>query len=117
MSLAGQGMESRLSPQLFAEGCDFGAPKGSLACWYWWPCLCLGLDFSAAVSASLLTCPALSSAAVAVVNEDVHLRQYLMCGQTAQVKMKNVVPHDIGDPGEGCIGPVGEQRRCQAVGN
>uniref|UniRef100_A0A8C3E6Y6 Non-lysosomal glucosylceramidase n=3 Tax=Corvus moneduloides TaxID=1196302 RepID=A0A8C3E6Y6_CORMO len=36
--------------------------------------------------------------AVTVVNEDVQSRQYLMCGQTAQVKMKNVVPHDIGDP-------------------
>ncbi|KAM4878822.1 non-lysosomal glucosylceramidase [Sylvia borin] len=36
--------------------------------------------------------------AVTVVNEDVQPRQYLMCGQTAQVKMKNVVPHDIGDP-------------------
>ncbi|NXE71625.1 GBA2 glucosylceramidase, partial [Calcarius ornatus] len=41
-----------------------------------------------------------SSAAVTVVNEDVQPRQYLMCGQTAQVKMKNVVPHDIGDPGD-----------------
>lgn len=58
-----------------------------------------------------------SSAAVTVVNEDVQRRQYLMCGQTAQVKMKNVVPHDIGDPGEGSVGPVGEQRGCQAVGN
>ncbi|NXE43698.1 GBA2 glucosylceramidase, partial [Ptilorrhoa leucosticta] len=38
--------------------------------------------------------------AVTVVNEDVQPRQYLMCGQTAQVKMKNVVPHDIGDPGD-----------------
>ncbi|KAL2294151.1 hypothetical protein Nmel_007874 [Mimus melanotis] len=36
--------------------------------------------------------------AAAVVNEDVQPRQYLMCGQTSQVKMKNVVPHDIGDP-------------------
>lgn len=35
------------------------------------------------------------------MNEDVQLRQYLMCGETAQVKLKNVVPHDIGDPGEG----------------
>ncbi|KFV47077.1 Non-lysosomal glucosylceramidase, partial [Tyto alba] len=39
--------------------------------------------------------------AVTVVNEDVQPRQYLMCGQTAQVKLKNVVPHDIGDPGRG----------------
>ncbi|NXD73580.1 GBA2 glucosylceramidase, partial [Eolophus roseicapillus] len=38
--------------------------------------------------------------AVTVVNEDVQLRQYLMCGQRAQVKLKNVVPHDIGDPGD-----------------
>ncbi|XP_010218121.1 PREDICTED: non-lysosomal glucosylceramidase [Tinamus guttatus] len=36
--------------------------------------------------------------AVTVVNEDVQLRQYLMGGQTAQVKLKNVVPHDIGEP-------------------
>lgn len=34
------------------------------------------------------------------MNEDVQPRQYLMCGQTAQVKLKNVVPRDIGDPGE-----------------
>ncbi|XP_010007086.1 PREDICTED: non-lysosomal glucosylceramidase [Chaetura pelagica] len=38
--------------------------------------------------------------AVTVVNEDVQPRQYLMWGQTAQVKLKNVVPHDIGDPGD-----------------
>ncbi|KAM9509587.1 non-lysosomal glucosylceramidase isoform 1-T1 [Guaruba guarouba] len=38
--------------------------------------------------------------AITVMNEDVQLRQYLMCGQTAQVKLKNVVPHDIGDPGD-----------------
>ncbi|XP_049651737.1 non-lysosomal glucosylceramidase-like [Accipiter gentilis] len=38
--------------------------------------------------------------AVTVVNEDVQPRQYLMCGQTAQVKLKNVVPRDIGDPGD-----------------
>ncbi|XP_009463414.1 PREDICTED: non-lysosomal glucosylceramidase [Nipponia nippon] len=38
--------------------------------------------------------------AVTVVNEDVQPRQYLMCGQTAQVKLKNVVPHDIGDPAD-----------------
>lgn len=37
-----------------------------------------------------------------MINEDVEPRQYLMSGQTAQVKLKNVVPHDIGDPGEGC---------------
>uniref|UniRef100_A0A8B9BY25 Glucosylceramidase beta 2 n=1 Tax=Anser brachyrhynchus TaxID=132585 RepID=A0A8B9BY25_9AVES len=36
--------------------------------------------------------------AVTVINEDVEPRQYLMSGQTAQVKLKNVVPHDIGDP-------------------
>ncbi|XP_067171616.1 non-lysosomal glucosylceramidase isoform X3 [Apteryx mantelli] len=36
--------------------------------------------------------------AVTVVNEDVQPRQYLMRGQTAQVKLKNVVPHDIGEP-------------------
>lgn len=43
---------------------------------------------------------AVSSPAVTVVNEDVQPRQYLMGGQTAPVKTKNVVPHDIGDPGE-----------------
>ncbi|XP_025973175.2 non-lysosomal glucosylceramidase-like [Dromaius novaehollandiae] len=36
--------------------------------------------------------------AASVVNEDVQPRQYLMSGRTAQVKLKNVVPHDIGDP-------------------
>ncbi|NXX79848.1 GBA2 glucosylceramidase, partial [Urocolius indicus] len=36
--------------------------------------------------------------AVTVVNEDVQPRQYLVCGKTSQVKVKNVVPHDIGDP-------------------
>lgn len=51
----------------------------------------------------LLQCPySVSSPAVTVVNEDAQPRQYLMCGQTAQVKLKNVVPHDIGDPGERC---------------
>lgn len=39
-----------------------------------------------------------------VINEDVEPQQYLMSGQTAQVKLKNVVSHDIGDPGEGCSG-------------
>lgn len=57
------------------------------------------------------------SAAVAVVNEDVQPRQYLICGQTSQVKVKNVVPHDIGDPGEGSVGPMGEQMGGQTVGN
>lgn len=48
------------------------------------------------------SCPLLCIlSAVTVLNEDVKPRQYLMCGQTAQVKLKNVVPHDIGDPGEG----------------
>ena len=50
-----------------------------------------------------------------MVNEDVQPRQYLMCGQTAQVKLKNVVPHDIGDPGEGLGGPTRGQRRSRAV--
>ncbi|XP_072216090.1 non-lysosomal glucosylceramidase [Excalfactoria chinensis] len=36
--------------------------------------------------------------AVTVLNEDIQPRQYLVCGSTAQVKLKNVVPHDIGDP-------------------
>ncbi|XP_015271182.1 PREDICTED: LOW QUALITY PROTEIN: non-lysosomal glucosylceramidase, partial [Gekko japonicus] len=36
--------------------------------------------------------------ASAVVNEDPRPRVYLMSGQTAQVKLCNVVPHDIGDP-------------------
>ncbi|XP_015703851.1 non-lysosomal glucosylceramidase [Coturnix japonica] len=36
--------------------------------------------------------------AVTVLNEDIEPRQYLVCGNTAQVKLKNVVPHDIGDP-------------------
>uniref|UniRef100_A0A8C3PBV5 Non-lysosomal glucosylceramidase n=1 Tax=Chrysemys picta bellii TaxID=8478 RepID=A0A8C3PBV5_CHRPI len=36
--------------------------------------------------------------AAAVLNEDTQPRLYLMNGQMAQVKLKNVVPHDIGDP-------------------
>ncbi|XP_026576561.1 non-lysosomal glucosylceramidase [Pseudonaja textilis] len=36
--------------------------------------------------------------AAAVLNEDAHPRQYLMSGQTAPVKLRNVVPHDIGEP-------------------
>ncbi|XP_032094675.1 non-lysosomal glucosylceramidase-like [Thamnophis elegans] len=36
--------------------------------------------------------------AAAVLNEDARPRQYLMSGQTAPVKLRNVVPHDIGEP-------------------
>ncbi|XP_061468542.1 non-lysosomal glucosylceramidase [Rhineura floridana] len=36
--------------------------------------------------------------AAAVLTEDTRLRLYLMSGQTAQVKLCNVVPHDIGEP-------------------
>ncbi|XP_062984437.1 non-lysosomal glucosylceramidase [Elgaria multicarinata webbii] len=36
--------------------------------------------------------------AAAVLKEDAHPRLYLMSGQTAQVKLRNVVPHDIGEP-------------------
>ncbi|XP_072849206.2 non-lysosomal glucosylceramidase [Pogona vitticeps] len=36
--------------------------------------------------------------AAAVLSEDTHPRLYLMSGQTAPVKLRNVVPHDIGDP-------------------
>ncbi|XP_052526135.1 non-lysosomal glucosylceramidase [Tympanuchus pallidicinctus] len=36
--------------------------------------------------------------AVTVLNEDMQPRQYLVCGETAPVKTKNVVPHDIGEP-------------------
>ncbi|XP_054842573.1 non-lysosomal glucosylceramidase [Eublepharis macularius] len=38
--------------------------------------------------------------AAAVLNEDLRPRLYLMNGQTAQVKLCNVVPHDIGEPGD-----------------
>ncbi|XP_048787286.1 non-lysosomal glucosylceramidase [Lagopus muta] len=38
--------------------------------------------------------------AVTVLNEDMQPRQYLVCGETAPVKTKNVVPHDIGEPGD-----------------
>lgn len=38
--------------------------------------------------------------AAAVLNEDTQPRLYLMNGQTAQVKLRNVVPHDIGEPGK-----------------
>ncbi|XP_025049265.1 non-lysosomal glucosylceramidase [Alligator sinensis] len=38
--------------------------------------------------------------AAAVLNEDTQPRLYLMNGQTAQVKLKNVVPHDIGEPSD-----------------
>ncbi|XP_062828747.1 non-lysosomal glucosylceramidase [Anolis carolinensis] len=38
--------------------------------------------------------------AVAVLSEDPRPRVYLMNGQTAQVKLRNVVPHDIGEPDE-----------------
>lgn len=44
-----------------------------------------------------LPCPA---PAAAVLNEDARPRQYLMSGQTAPVKLRNVVPHDIGEPGK-----------------
>lgn len=80
------------------------------------PVLMLGPFCSSSCCPSYMPC-CVSFAAVTVVNEDVQPRQYLMGGQTAQVKMKNVVPHDIGDPGEGSVGIVGEQRGCQAVGN
>ncbi|XP_058028501.1 non-lysosomal glucosylceramidase isoform X4 [Ahaetulla prasina] len=36
--------------------------------------------------------------AAAVLNEDARPRQYLMSGQMAPVKLRNVVPHDIGEP-------------------
>uniref|UniRef100_A0A8D2J7Q3 Non-lysosomal glucosylceramidase n=1 Tax=Varanus komodoensis TaxID=61221 RepID=A0A8D2J7Q3_VARKO len=36
--------------------------------------------------------------AAAVLNEDTQSRLYLMSGQMAQVKLRNVVPHDIGEP-------------------
>uniref|UniRef100_A0A8D0E4M1 Non-lysosomal glucosylceramidase n=1 Tax=Salvator merianae TaxID=96440 RepID=A0A8D0E4M1_SALMN len=36
--------------------------------------------------------------AAAVLSEDTRPRLYLMNGQVAQVKLRNVVPHDIGDP-------------------
>ncbi|KAM6469740.1 non-lysosomal glucosylceramidase isoform 2-T2 [Liasis olivaceus] len=36
--------------------------------------------------------------AAAVLNEDARTRQYLMSGQMAPVKLRNVVPHDVGEP-------------------
>ncbi|XP_053150773.1 non-lysosomal glucosylceramidase [Hemicordylus capensis] len=36
--------------------------------------------------------------AAAVLSEDPRPRLYLMSGQTAQVKLRNVVPHDVGEP-------------------
>ncbi|XP_053264076.1 non-lysosomal glucosylceramidase [Podarcis raffonei] len=36
--------------------------------------------------------------AAAILSEDTRPRMYLMSGQTAQVKLRNVVPHDIGEP-------------------
>lgn len=72
----------------------------------------LGACCCSACCLSNVSC-SVSSPAVTVVNEDVQPRQYLMCGQTAQVKLKNVVPHDIGDPGKGsgwaCWGAKGVQ--------
>lgn len=42
----------------------------------------------------------LSFSAGCVVNQDLTERLHLMSGRCSPVKTKNVVPHDIGDPGE-----------------
>ncbi|XP_042308692.1 non-lysosomal glucosylceramidase-like [Sceloporus undulatus] len=44
--------------------------------------------------------------AAAVLHEDLRPRLYLMDGQTAQVKLRNVVPHDIGEPGKPHSSPL-----------
>ncbi|XP_069482882.1 non-lysosomal glucosylceramidase isoform X2 [Ambystoma mexicanum] len=38
--------------------------------------------------------------ALAVLKEDPNYRRHLMNGQVSMVKTKNIVPHDIGDPGD-----------------
>lgn len=38
--------------------------------------------------------------ALAALGEDLTQRRYLMSGVVAPVKKKNVIPHDIGDPGK-----------------
>lgn len=38
--------------------------------------------------------------ALATLGEDLTCRQYLMSGVMAPVKKRNVIPHDIGDPGK-----------------
>lgn len=69
------------------------APEG-LAC-AWLVAEAAGCPFGWLLMA--LPCPA---PAAAVLNEDARPRQYLMSGQTAPVKLRNVVPHDIGEPGK-----------------
>lgn len=43
--------------------------------------------------------------ALATLREDLTRRQYLMSGVMAPVKRRNVIPHDIGDPGKNSSSP------------
>lgn len=69
-----------------------GSPLGSHAQLCALPCLySLHTHTPTCVSAPL---------ALATLKEDLSWRQYLMSGVVAPVKRRNVIPHDIGDPGK-----------------
>lgn len=46
-----------------------------------------------------------ASPALATFKEDLTRRRYLMSGVVAPVKKRNVIPHDIGDPGKAPLSP------------
>lgn len=73
---------------------------------YWFPSRVINSSESHFKSARSLPPPCVSAPpALATLREDLTRRQYLMSGVMAPVKRRNVIPHDIGDPGKSSYTP------------
>lgn len=68
---------------------------------YWFPTAVTHIALCPSSSMPIPCLPSVSApAALATLREDLTRRRYLMSGVMAPVKRRNVIPHDIGDPGK-----------------